>query len=81
MVTLYTIHCPKCNVLQKKMEQKGIEYTAVENIEEIQKLGFTQLPILNVDGVNYDFSKAVSWINAYQGKDNPIREISKIKII
>ena len=25
MVTLYTTHCPKCNVLEKKLDKKKIE--------------------------------------------------------
>lgn len=31
MVTLYSSHCPKCKVLEKLMEQKGIEFELVDD--------------------------------------------------
>ena len=33
MVTLYTTHCPKCNVLEKKLDKKKIEYTLVDDFD------------------------------------------------
>ena len=65
-VVLYTIHCPKCGVVQKKLEQKNIEFEMITDpttVTEIGKAnGISSAPILKV-GENYlDFSKAVKWI-------------------
>lgn len=62
MVTLYTTHCPKCRVIEKKLAQKNIQYNEVTDISEMQKLGFTSAPMLKVDGKIYNFSDANRWI-------------------
>ena len=62
-VTLYTTGCPKCAVLKAKLDTKGVEFDTVTNTEEMARKGFEYLPILEVDGVIYDFAKAIKWIN------------------
>ena len=66
-IVLYTTHCPKCMVLEKKLQQKNIQYEINENIEEMQKLGYMSMPVLNVDGQEKDFKQACAWIDR---KDN-----------
>ena len=61
---LYSTGCPKCMVLEAKLKQKGIQYEICDTVEEMEKLGFTSVPMLVTDnGVTYDFSSAVQWIN------------------
>lgn len=62
-VTLYTTGCPKCAVLKAKLDAKGIEFDTVTSTEEMARKGFEYLPMLEVDGVIYDFAKAIKWIN------------------
>ena len=62
-IKLYSTHCPRCKVLMKKLEQKGLVYEDITSIEEMKALGITAVPVLEVDGVRYDFSKANQWIN------------------
>lgn len=63
MVTLYTTHCPKCRVIEKKLEQKNIPYETLEDVEEIIELGFRTVPILKVDDNTYlNFTEANNWI-------------------
>ena len=66
MVTLYTTHCPKCKVLEKKMKDKNIQYVEVTDEQKILQLGFHQAPILEVDGRIYDFKEANKWVNEYE---------------
>ncbi len=33
-VTLYSTHCPKCDVLEKKLQNKGIKYQAVYDVDK-----------------------------------------------
>ena len=61
-VILYSTHCPKCRVLASKLEQKGISYEEINDVELMQGKGFTTVPKLEVDGVVYDFKEAVAWI-------------------
>ena len=37
MVVFYSTHCPKCNILEKKLKQANIEYT--ENNVDADVLG------------------------------------------
>ena len=62
-IILYTTHCPKCRVLEKKMEQKGIKFTTCEDIDEMNNLGFTSAPMLKIDNNFMEFNKAIKWIN------------------
>ena len=65
-IILYTIHCPKCGVVQKKLEQKGIEFETVTNEDDVlsigRKVGITSAPILQVGDRFLDFTQAVKWI-------------------
>lgn len=67
MVTIYTTHCPKCRVIETKLKTKGIQYKEVTDVAEIEKLGFQQVPVLDVDGTIMDFVQANNWINNYTG--------------
>ena len=62
-IVLYTTGCPKCKVLEKKLELKNIQYDIITNEEEIRDTGFLSLPILNVDNNFMPFTEAISWVN------------------
>lgn len=38
-VIFYSTHCPKCKVLEIKLNQKNIKYTENDNVEEMLALG------------------------------------------
>ena len=66
-MTLYTTNCPKCIVLEKKLNNKNINYDKVEDIEKILEVakeqGIVTAPILEIDGEYFDFSHANTYIN------------------
>lgn len=62
-VILYTTHCPKCSVLEKKLTAKNISYSEITDVEIMTKKGFDAVPILEVDGITMDFKAANTWIN------------------
>lgn len=62
-VVLYSTGCPKCNVLTKKLDQKGISYKHVDDINEMTRLGIMEVPVLSVDGELMGFQAAISWVN------------------
>lgn len=62
-VILYSTNCPKCNVLEKKLEQKNIKFELETNQEVMINKGFMSAPMLEVDGEIMDFIKANDWVN------------------
>lgn len=63
MVVMYSTHCPKCNVLEQKLNQKNINYGIIDDVNIMIDKGFDFLPILEVDGEIMEFNAAVKWIN------------------
>ena len=61
-IILYEHGCPRCKVLKAKLDQKGIQYQNVTDVEIMKSKGFTEAPKLEVDGVIMDFKTAVEWI-------------------
>ena len=62
-ITLYSTGCPKCKVLKKKLEEKGIKYTENNSVDEMLSLGISQVPVLSVNNKLLDFSTANDWVN------------------
>jgi glutaredoxin len=61
-VILYEHGCPRCKVLKTKLDQKGVEYETVNDINVMQAKGFNEAPKLEVDGVIMGFKDAVDWL-------------------
>lgn len=63
MVILYSTYCPKCKILEKKLNDAKIEYTICDNKELMIQKGFDFMPVLEVDGQVMNFGEAVKWAN------------------
>lgn len=61
-VKLYSTHCPKCMVLEKKLQQKNISFEEINDVAVMEEKGFMQVPMLEVDGKVMDFIQANDWI-------------------
>lgn len=61
-VVLHSTHCPRCNVLETKLKQKNINFEENNNIELMVEKGYAMAPVLEVDGIAYNFKEAVEWI-------------------
>lgn len=66
MVRLYTTHCPKCEVLRKKLDAAGIEYELCDDNQEIMEFciewEYTTVPILVTDTGAFEFADAIKWV-------------------
>ena len=62
-IKLYTTHCPKCIILEKKLDTKGIEYEMITDEEVMIDKGFMSAPMLEVDGEVMNFKQANDWVN------------------
>ena len=69
-IILYSTNCPKCKVLEKKLVQKNIQYTKIENLDILREKGFTFLPVLEVGSSILNFKEAVDYINKIGGNTN-----------
>lgn len=61
-IVLYTIGCPQCNALERKLEEKGIKYERNTDVEEMMNLGFEHAPVLKVGEEFMGFKKALAWV-------------------
>ena len=62
MIKLYTIHCPQCNVLKKKLDIAGISYTLIDDENWLRENGYDKFPILEVDGNQMNYIQAINWL-------------------
>ena len=66
-IILYTTHCPQCKILTKKLDQKGVKYTSIDDIEVMSSFGLKAVPALCVDGGPLmGFKEAVAWVNSLE---------------
>ena len=63
MVTLYSIGCPKCNILEKKLNDAGITYLLIDDRRILEKKGFDFMPVLEVDDKMMNYNEAINWVN------------------
>lgn len=69
-IILYTIDCPKCMVLERKLTAKNIKYTVCKDVEIMKSKGFLSAPMLEVNGEVFEYNAAIQWVNNYQGDNN-----------
>ena len=62
MVTLYTIDCPKCKILEKKLADAGIEFEVCKDVELMTSKGFDFMPVLEVNGNIMNSDAALRWV-------------------
>lgn len=71
-VIVYTTNppCPKCKVLKKKLDEANIKYGVFDDVEEMIKMGFENVPMMKVgEKIVLDFSEAIKWINNNKNGD------------
>ena len=64
-VTLYTTHCPRCMVLEKKLNAKNIDYVENTDVDLMIDKGIMTVPILEIDEKQLNFKEANEWLNNY----------------
>ena len=66
MVTLYTIGCPQCKVLEKKLDNAHINYNTVADQDIMISKNIKSAPILEVDDKLLTFKQALDWLKEQQ---------------
>lgn len=66
-IKLYTTGCPKCLVLEKRLNEDDIGYDKIDSLKEVQEkakeLGINQVPFCLVDGELYGFEEMMERIS------------------
>lgn len=62
-ITLYTIDCPKCKIIEKKLNSLNINFDICKDIKLMEKKDINLLPVLEVNEKLMDFKEANNWIN------------------
>lgn len=63
-IIVYTIHCPACKVLEKKLQKAGIEYSIVDDESKMPEI--EQFPMMSVDGGDLmTLRQADKWIREH----------------
>ena len=62
-IKLYSTHCPKCNILKSKLDNKKIQYEEINDVEAMTEKGFRESPKLEVDGVVMGYLEAINFVN------------------
>ena len=62
-IILFSSGCPKCKILESKLNQKEIKYEHITDIEIMLEKGFLSMPMLQVGETIMNFTQANTWIN------------------
>lgn len=62
---LYTIGCPKCAILEKKLKSKNIDFEICTDTNIMSQLGIDSLPVLGIGNNLLPYKEAVNYINNY----------------
>lgn len=61
-VIFYTVGCPRCTVLEKKLKEANIDYEIFSDVDKMLEMGMDDMPVLEVNGKRMSFSEAVKWV-------------------
>lgn len=68
MIKLYTIECPACNVLMKKLMMKDIPFVKITDPKAFEDLNIEVFPMLQIDdGPLMSYSEALKWLKTLGG--------------
>ena len=63
-LVLYTTHCPKCKVIESKLNAKKIEFDIVDDKSTLREMGIVSVPVLEADGKKMSFLEANKYVNS-----------------
>lgn len=64
-IVFYSTGCPKCKILKKKIEEKGISYEENNSVDQMLDIGLKSAPALSIDGNILLFKDALEWVKKY----------------
>ena len=65
-IILYSINCPACIALEKKLIDKKIDFKLCTDVKEISSKSISVLPVLQVGQKFMNFREALQWVKDYE---------------
>ena len=72
MIILYSNGCEKCIKLKSKLDETGLRYVEINDVQVMLEKGFTKVPMLVSDGVEYGYFEAIQYIKNYKERVNEV---------
>lgn len=69
-ITVYTTHCPKCTLLEKRLTETGIEFTEITDVDVMLSKGFTHVPQVEIEDNLVDFKTMNLLIRDYDKSED-----------
>ena len=70
MIYIYTIGCPACNVLIKKIVQKDLQATLIRDQKTFDELNIDVFPMMRIDnGPLMNYQEALDWLKNQGGNE------------
>ena len=70
MIKLYTTKiCPKCIIVKKKLNEKGINFIECMDFEEMTNLNIKSVPVMNINYTLLNFNEIIEYLNKLERTD------------
>ena len=67
MIVVYSTHCPKCNILVKKLQAANKSFTLVEDLDVVTKVaeehGIAEAPFVITEDGLFNFNETIKRLN------------------
>ena len=67
MIKVYSTNCPKCRILVKKLNDSGLEFEVIDNLDEVlaasEEFNIQEAPFSIIDEKAYNFMDTIKFIN------------------
>lgn len=73
MIILYTTGCEKCVKLKKMLDEVGLSPVVIDDIPTMLSKGYTKVPMMVEDGVEYGYFEAIQYIKRYKERLNEVQ--------
>lgn len=71
MITLYTVDCPRCKVLEEELVKANIPFKVCNDTKIMLNLGMKEVPCVQIEsGAILDFKQAVKWIKDMRSEED-----------
>lgn len=68
-IILYSTGCPRCKELKIMLNKNDIKYSINQDVQEMETLGFSTVPILKVNNEFLNYTQAVKWLMNNKRRD------------
>jgi phage anti-repressor protein len=72
MITLYSIGCRNCNILEERLRKNKIDFTISDDIGKLVDMGFQNAPILQINDQFIEYGEAMKKLKAYEAGEGAL---------